>query len=102
MTSVNVVKYTDEQTENLVSRYLTGSSVDQLAQDFGKTTRSVIAKLAQLGVYKNSEKTSTAPKVTKAQLVSAIAAKLNLSYDNLKTFEKADKPALEALFNAIT
>jgi hypothetical protein len=90
------INYTAEQETDLVRLYLAEVSVDELAERFDKSTRSIVAKLSRLGVYKSKTKTS-GPKLTKAELVTQIAAILCVDETAFETFAKADKPALEKL-----
>ena len=41
------VNYTAEQTAKLVADYKAGVTVEQLAQEMGKTVRSIVAKLSR-------------------------------------------------------
>jgi len=41
------VNYTAEQTAKMVADYESGVSVDMIAQELGKTVRSVVAKLSR-------------------------------------------------------
>ena len=100
MASEKTVNYTAEQEAELAARYQAGETVEALAEAFGKGVRSVIAKLSRLGVYKAKEATKTS-RVTKAELVLAVEAKLGLEAGTLASFEKADKAALEALASAV-
>jgi hypothetical protein len=51
MMTDKIVNYTAEQTAQLVANYQDGVTVERLAEMFGKTTRSVVAKLSREGVY---------------------------------------------------
>ena len=95
------VNYTDSQVESLSAGYLAGKSVEVLATELGKSVRSVVAKLASLGLYKSAEKAEAKTRVTKAAIVAGVAIKLGLSLKTVETLEKADKVALEALFKAL-
>ena len=95
--------YTDEQTAEMVERYegaeddLTRAAVvEQLAQDLGKTVRSIRAKLVREGVYKKKTYTTkTGGKAeTKDQIVEDIAEILQVSSERLGGLEKATKGAL--------
>ena len=53
--------YTDEMVEQMTAQYEanpTRETVDALAQTFGKTTRSIIAKLSREGIYKAQPRTT--------------------------------------------
>ena len=69
--------YTDEMVEQMTAQYEanpTRETVDALAQTFGKTTRSIIAKLSREGIYKAQPRTTETgePVISKSQFVSAI------------------------------
>ena len=95
MTSKTVVQYTPEQTASLVQAYTSGVTVEFLATEMGKSVRSVIAKLSREGVYKAKAKASASERVTKAQLIEKIAARLQVSVESVESLEKATKEALE-------
>ena len=46
-----IVNYTPEQTLAMVADYQAGVSVETIAQNMGKTVRSVVAKLSREKVY---------------------------------------------------
>ena len=98
------INYTAEQTAALVSRYVDeGVSVADLATAFGKTTRSIIAKLSREGVYKKKEyKTKTGESVVKKDAhADAIGAILKLQENDVESLTKANKSALKAIFEAL-
>jgi hypothetical protein len=101
MASEKSVNYTAEQEAELVHRYTAGESIEALAEDFGKSERSLIAKLSRLGVYKSKTGKNSGPRVTKASLVKDIENILQLPAGTLASFEKAEKAALEAAFHAL-
>jgi hypothetical protein len=101
MVSEKEVNYTAEQEAILIQQYKAGVSVEELANTFEKSQRSIIAKLSRLGVYKSKTGKNASPRVTKADLVRDIEAILRLEEGTLQTFEKADKAALEATFHAL-
>lgn len=46
--------YTEQQTEAMVSAYIldpTRETVDKLAEELGRSTKSIIGKLSREGVY---------------------------------------------------
>lgn len=97
------VNYTPEQTVALVADYAAGMTVETLAEKFGKTTRSVIAKLSREGVYKKKEyvsKTGEKP-VKKDATADAIGAILRLSEGEIESLTKANKTALRKIFDAL-
>jgi len=96
--------YTNEQVEQMVSRYTadpTRATVDALANEFGKSVRSIIAKLSREGVYVAQQRTTKAgePVIRKADLVAIIQTKLEV--EKLETLVKASKADLETLLEAI-
>lgn len=95
------VKYTAEQVEALVAGVAEGKTVEAMAAEMGKSVRSVVAKLAQMKLYKAKETAKAEVRMTKAQMVLAVEAKLGLEAGTLASFEKADKAALEALASAV-
>lgn len=96
MTEATKTNYTPEQTQALVAGYQAGETVEALATKLGKTTRSVVAKLSREGVYR-AKTAAKGTRVTKAQLVSAIALKVGASEEVLESLEKATHEALELL-----
>jgi len=102
--TTKVVNYTDEMVETIVSVYEAAperATVDALAEKFGKTPRSIIAKLSTLGIYKAPARVtkSGAPVVKKEALVAEINNKLGVE---LPSLVKANKQDLEALFAALS
>lgn len=92
-----VANYTVEQEAELAQRYAAGETPEQLAVVFGKSVRSVIAKLSRMGIYVSKPAATAHPKLKKADLVSQIANSLGVDVEVFRTFEKADKAALEVL-----
>jgi transposase-like protein len=90
------VNYTPEQTAQLVANYKAGASVEALAQMFGKTTRSVVAKLSREGVYQAKTK-NTAARVKKSELVDRIAQLCSATPEAFDSLEKANHEVLEAI-----
>ena len=97
------VNYTPEQTLKMVADYSAGVSVDAIAQELGKTVRSVVAKLSREKVYKAKEyvsKTGEKP-VKKDAHADAIGAILRLPENDIESLTKANKSALKAIFEAL-
>ena len=100
------VNYTPEQTLNMLAAYAaapTMETVEKLAQDLGKSTRSIVAKLSREGVYKKKEyvgKTGEKP-VKKDAHADAIGAILKLPENDIESLTKANKSALKAIFDAL-
>ena len=100
------VNYTPEQSAELVAAYLADASektVATFAEKFGKTTRSIIAKLSREGVYKKKEyQTKTGEAVQKKNaLADAIGAILKMTEPEITSMEKVNKTALQKIFSAL-
>lgn len=104
--TVKTPNYTDEQVAELVAAYTSApveATVEAFASKFGKTVRSIVAKLAREGVYHKKEyvsKTGAKP-ITKADMVAQIAALTGDTEDNLTSLEKATKHALTTVIKAL-
>tara|TARA_B100000085_G_scaffold279337_1_gene302495 strand:- start:580 stop:963 length:384 start_codon:yes stop_codon:yes gene_type:complete len=95
--------YTDEMVAQMTNDYTanpTRETVDALAKQFGKTTRSIIAKLSREGVYVAQPRTTKTgePVVSKAQFVSAIEAHFDIA---MPTLVKSGKQDLQKLAEAL-
>lgn len=103
-TTAKAVNYTAEQTAVLVSRYVDEKmTVEAIAAEFGKTARSIIAKLSREGVYqKKAYKTKTGETVVKKDAhADAIGAVLKLTEAETESLTKANKTALVKIFAAL-
>ena len=96
------MNYTEQQTAYLVMKYVENpnmETVQELAEAFGKTTKSIIGKLSREGVYKRAvykSKSGELP-ITKVELVSNIAENLGLEVESLVGLEKSPKATLKTL-----
>ena len=95
--------YTEEMVSTMTEQYNanpTRETVDVLATQFGKTTRSIIAKLSREGIYKAQPRTTKTgePVISKAQYVSAINAHFEVE---LPTLVKAGKQDLAKLASVL-
>lgn len=97
------INYTPEQTAQMVSDYQSGVSVEDIAQNMGKTIRSVIAKLSREGVYRKKEYTNKSGErpIKKDTHADAIGAILRLSEGEIDSLTKANKSALVKIFTAL-
>lgn len=97
------VNYTAEQTAKMVADYQAGVTVEKIADELGKSVRSIVAKLSREKVYKAKEyKTKTgAPVVRKDAHADAIGAILKLTENEIESLTKANKTALEKIFSAL-
>lgn len=100
------VNYTAEQTQAIVAAYTANPSeatVRELAERFGKSVRSIVAKLSREGVYQKKAyvgKTGERP-VKKDTHADAIGAILRLPENDIDSLTKANKNALRVIFEAL-
>jgi hypothetical protein len=97
MMTDKTVNYTPEQTAQLVAKYQDGVSVESLAEMFGKTTRSIVAKLSREGVYHAKSKATGMTRVKKSELVDRIANRVGVAPETFDSLEKANHEVLEAI-----
>jgi hypothetical protein len=101
-----VVNYTPKQTAELKAAYVdspTQETVKMFAEKFGKSARSIIAKLSREGVYQKKEyvsKNGEKP-VKKDAHADAIGKILELSEPDVESLTKANKRAVETIFKAL-
>ena len=104
MTEVTrVPNYTDEMVDAMVADYQdnpTKDTVEKLASEFNKSTRSIVAKLVREGVYQAAPRVTKtgAPVIRKSEIVTQIQDALGVE---LLTLEKASKADLERLLVAV-
>jgi len=101
--TAKAVNYTAEQTSVMVADYENGVSVEQIAQNLGKSVRSVVAKLSREKVYKAKTYVSKTgePVVKKDAVADAIGAVLMLTESEIESLTKANKTALAKIFTAL-
>ena len=90
------VNYTPEQTASMLADYAGGVTVEAIAENLGKTVRSVVAKLSREGVYRKKEyisKTGERP-VKKDATADEIGKIAGLSEGEVDSLTKANKTAL--------
>ena len=96
------MNYTNDLTTYIVEEYKSNPStktVDKLADELGKSPKSIIGKLSREGVYQRAiytSKTGETP-VTKMELVSNIAENLDIEIEDLVGLDKSPKAALKTL-----
>ena len=97
------INYTPEQTAQIISDYQSGKSVEIIADNLGKTVRSIVAKLSREKVYiKKEYKTKTGESVVKKDMhADAIGAILRLPENDIESLTKANKNALKVIFEAL-
>jgi transposase-like protein len=93
--------YTPEQTQQIVEAYQAGKTVEAIAEQVGKSARSIVAKLSREGVYQAKTRATQTPRVRKADLVDQIAARLEVDAELVESLEKATTEALEVLLRGL-
>ena len=95
--------YTQDQTAYMIAEYEASNNkpetVEKLAEELGKSKKSIVGKLSREGVYKRVSyvtKSGVAP-ITKVELVRNIASNLDLDDTKLDGLEKAPKQVLMLL-----
>ena len=96
------MNYTVDSTAYIVNKYANEPSiktVEKLAEELGKSTKSIIGKLSREGVYERAvykNKNGVSP-VTKAEICINIAENLGIEAEMLVGLEKSPKATLQAL-----
>ena len=98
------MKYSPEATAELITQYKAGVPAKELAAQLGVPERSVIAKLASVGVYQKKEYLNKRgePPVKKEEYIDRLAKLLEVSIDRLESLEKVNKSVLILLEKALT
>ena len=97
--------YTAEQASELVSAYVaspTAETVATFAEKFGKTVKSVVAKLSREGVYQKKEyvsKTGVKP-IKKDEIANEFQTLFGLTESEADSLTKANKTALSKILVA--
>jgi hypothetical protein len=101
--TAKTVNYTPEQTLAIVADYQAGVTVEQIAENLGKSVRSIVAKLSREKVYVAKTYVSkTGEAVVKKDAVAdAIGAVLNMTESEIESLTKANKTALAKIFSAL-
>jgi 4-alpha-glucanotransferase len=94
--TTKTVNYTPEQTARMVADYQAGTSVETIAETFGKTVRSVVAKLSREKVYvAKAYKTKSGELPIKKDVhADFIGEALGLAEADTESLTKANKMAL--------
>jgi Zn-dependent peptidase ImmA (M78 family) len=97
--------YTPELTEELKTLWGDGSTttVDQLAEKYQVSKRSIIAKLSSLGLYSKRpylNKRGELP-IKKEEYVEMLAKTLDVPIDRLESLEKVNKSVLKLLLDTL-
>ena len=95
-TAKKAVNYTDELTAKVISDYQNGIDLDAIADEIGKSVRSVRSKLVREGVYIAKPKTASAKREepTKKELLNQLES---IAPFEVNGFMGATKTALNDL-----
>lgn len=104
MAEAATLNYTEEMVQAMIADYTsapTRDTVEKLANEMGKSTRSIISKLSHEGVYQAQKPTTKngQPVVRKEQLVEDIEKALGVEFPSLV---KATKGDLQTLLEALS
>lgn len=97
------MKYSKEQTDQMIAEYRGGTSVTVIAANLSVPERSVIAKLSSLGVYQKKaylNKRGESP-VKKEVYLEQIATLLGRDLEVLESLEKCNKAVLKVILEAL-
>ena len=98
--------YTNEQVAYMIDKYNespTRDTVQILAEELGKSTKSIIGKLSREGVYQKAQyvsKTGQFP-ITKKELVVKISDAIDGELEKLEGLEKSPKKELKYLLTLV-
>ncbi len=98
--------YTNEQVSYMIDKYNeapTRDTVQILAEELGKSTKSIIGKLSREGVYQKAQyvsKTGEFP-ITKKELVVKISDAIDGELEKLEGLEKSPKKELKYLLTLV-
>lgn len=104
MATEKTVNYTEAQVKELVETYTadkTEETVKALAEKFGKSTRSVIAKLVKERVYVSKAKEAGKRAMLKSEMVTKLAELTGATEEQLESLEKANGTALLIVLKAL-
>ena len=102
--SVKIENYTPEMVTEMIGAYVanpTQDTVERLAEKFGKSVRSIVAKLSREGVYQSKAKEAGKRTMLKADMVARLAELCGVTEDRFESLEKATGPALQTLIHAL-
>jgi len=101
--STKTVNYSPEQTAQMIADYQAGTSVETIAEKFGKTVRSVVAKLSREKVYvaKAYKTKSGEIPIKKDVHADFIGEMLGLTEADTESLTKANKTALAKIADFI-
>lgn len=99
MNNASPVYYTTEQTEKMIADYLAGVSVDEIANEFGKSPRSVTMKLIREGVaiHKNGGLSPIIQAAPTSAKSSNPKGGISKKSDSSSSFEEIDLTQIKGL-----
>ena len=102
--TAKAVNYTVEQTAKMCADYESGVTVEAIAEELGKTVRSVVAKLSRSNVYKKKEYKTKAGEavIKKDDLADKLAVMFNLTEAEADSMTKANKTALKKIMDKMS
>ena len=100
---MKTANYTPEMEQAIAADYAAGVSVEHIANNVGKSVRSVVAKLSRLGIYKAKERTTKNgdPIVKKDALADQLGMLCGLSEAEADSLAKANKTALAKILDIV-
>lgn len=104
MATEKTVNYTEAQVTEMREAFVaspTKETVEAIAAKFGKTVKSVVAKLVREGVYKAADKATGKRPMLKSEMVGEIAKEIGATDEQLESLEKATGPALMLVLKAL-
>ena len=97
--------YTNEQVSYMIDKYNespTRDTVEILAEELGKSTKSIIGKLSREGVYQKAQYVSkTGEFLIKKELVVKISDAIDGELEQLEGLEKSPKKELKYLLTLV-
>ena len=109
MAATKTVNYTEEQVTRIqqaaeaAGGKINAAIAEMLAVEMAKSVRSLVAKASRLGIYeaKTYTRKDDAPVQKKDEFATAIGNILRLSEADTDSLAKANRRALQAVFNAL-
>jgi hypothetical protein len=97
------MRYTKEIADKLVQDYQNGVTKEQLAEELNVPVRSIVAKLASLGVYQKKVYVNKLgePPVKKEFYIQRLSELLDENVELLESLEKVNKRVLQLLVDRL-
>jgi hypothetical protein len=97
------MRYTKEIADKLVLDYQNGITKEQLAEELNVPVRSIVAKLASLGVYQKKVYVNKLgePPVKKEFYIQRLSELLDENVELLESLEKVNKRVLQLLVDKL-